>query len=382
MSIAKGWKESFSVGSGTLLDGRIAFCLTRKASLRSSRRPAAGFWWLGGRAQLRQKHRNYPMDPYRRQPRGIVAPLPGQPTIRYMRPRQPQLGEGSQNQPRPPVGLLGVAHAGGVPSEGLLEEAEGVLQVKASDVSFPEQAEIRSHSLWAGPPQPQLLRLAPPLTSGQPFDLHQNERTNHDRQGSAAAPAFVRPDFGVHLLPSSHAHSTVAGVLAFVLYGGFGPGLWIGALHLRSVAAWPSGVGGRLGEARIGVEAAARSQADKDLAWTSFQPLLELHGVVAGVEDEKRHVCRTALHCGSSEQPLDLLGGGHVHLPVRMDTLCIYRSRPTLAHEAQLRYELVGPSSHDRLSGGVARRMVIVAALRAALRIATGPDTYVHGVDR
>lgn len=50
------------------------------------------------------------MNPDRRQPSGFVAPLPGQFPVGDTCPRQPQLGECGQNQPRPPVGLFGVAH--------------------------------------------------------------------------------------------------------------------------------------------------------------------------------------------------------------------------------------------------------------------------------
>jgi hypothetical protein len=48
------------------------------------------------------------------------------------------------------------------------------------------------------------------------------------------------------------------------------------------------GVGGWTGEARISVEATPRPQAHEDLARTSLQPLLELYGIVASVEDEQR----------------------------------------------------------------------------------------------
>jgi hypothetical protein len=49
------------------------------------------------------------VDPDRCQATGVVATLPGQPPIRHVRSRQPKLGESGHHQPRPPVGLLGVA---------------------------------------------------------------------------------------------------------------------------------------------------------------------------------------------------------------------------------------------------------------------------------
>ena len=46
-------------------------------------------------------------------------------------------------------------------------------------------------------------------------------------------------------------------------------------------------MGGRTGEARVAVEATPRSQADEDLARAPFEPLLQLDGIVASVEDEQ-----------------------------------------------------------------------------------------------
>jgi hypothetical protein len=44
---------------------------------------------------------------------------------------------------------------------------------------------------------------------------------------------------------------------------------------------------GRIGEARIAVEAPPGAQTDENLARTSLKPLLHLHGIVASVEDEQ-----------------------------------------------------------------------------------------------
>src|SRR5215212_6915426 len=97
------------VGSGALLEGRVALGLAGEPTFGPPRRPTAGFRRLGGRAQVRQKRRNGAMDPDRRKTSRIVAALPWQPQVRNARARQPELGESYHNQPRPPVGLLGVA---------------------------------------------------------------------------------------------------------------------------------------------------------------------------------------------------------------------------------------------------------------------------------
>src|SRR5215207_7547807 len=68
--------------SGSLLDRRVAFRSAREAAFGPPRRPTAGFRRLRWRAQLRQKRRNYPVDPYRRQPTRIVTAFPRQTQVR------------------------------------------------------------------------------------------------------------------------------------------------------------------------------------------------------------------------------------------------------------------------------------------------------------
>src|SRR5215210_4288492 len=102
------------------------------------------------------------------------------------------------------------------------------------------------------PPQPQNPRLSsPPLAAGQPLDLYQHGRPDHDGQRPAATTAFVRPDLRMQVRPGPYARRSVAGVLACVLPRGLGPGARVRALHLRTVATRPSGVGRWTGETRI-----------------------------------------------------------------------------------------------------------------------------------
>jgi hypothetical protein len=77
-------------------------------------------------------------------------------------------------------------------------------------------------------------------------------------------------------------------------------------------------------------------------------------------------------HLGASD-PVGVLRGA--------DALYVYGRGPTLAHEVQLRDELVGPSGDDGLPRRVARRMVVETPLGATLRVASGPHADVHGVD-
>ena len=112
----------------------------------------------------------------------------------------------------------------------------------------------------------------------------------------------------------------------------------------------------------------------------SLQCLLELDGIVAGIEYEQRHTA--ASHRGASEQTLDLLAGYLVGLLLWSDATNIHGRGPTLAYESQLRDELVDPSGNDGLPGGVSRRMIVVSAIGTGLRIAAGPHAHVHRVDR
>jgi hypothetical protein len=144
------------------------------------------------------------------------------------------------------------------------------------------------------------------------------------------------------------------------------------------VAARPAGRSGRTGKARIAEEAASCPQPDEDLARPILQYSLQLDGVVACVEDEQGNA---ASHGPSPEQFPDLLRGERVSLLFRMDAPDVHRSGPALADEIELRDELVGPSGDDGLAGGVARWMIVLSSLGAALRVAALPHANVHSVD-
>jgi hypothetical protein len=148
------------------------------------------------------------------------------------------------------------------------------------------------------------------------------------------------------------------------------------------VAAWASDVFRRVAQARVAVEAAPGAQADEYLAWAPLQSLLHLDGVVARIEDEQRGSVSPTRRKGPPQERPHLLGGDLVGLLGGSDALHVHGSGPTLAHEVQLCDELVCPARHDGLAGGVARRMVVVAALRTTFRVAAIPHANVYGVDR
>jgi hypothetical protein len=137
-------------------------------------------------------------------------------------------------------------------------------------------------------------------------------------------------------------------------------------------------VRGRIGEARIAVEATPGAQADEDLPRAPLQCPLQFDGVVTCVEDEQ---WGGLSFFKPTQQSANLLGGDHVGVLGRPDTLHVHGGGPALAGEVELRDELVGPSGHDGLAGGVAGRVVVEAALWAALGVAARPHAHVHGVD-
>ncbi len=181
------------------------------------------------------------------------------------------------------------------------------------------------------------------------------------------APRGSGPSGAARPTPVVRARGSVTGVLTVVLGRGLGPGARIiVALHLRPVATRASNVlWRRVAEARGAVEEAPpRPQADEDLTRAPLQ-WCSLHlddGVVARVEDEQGSGL-------SSFEPVqqspDLLGGDLVGVLGGSDAPRIHGSGPTLAHEVELCDELllVGPACDDGLAGGVAGRMIVVAAL-------------------
>src|SRR5215207_3229017 len=134
-------------------------------------------------------------------------------------------------------------------------------------------------------------------------------------------------------------------------------------------------------QARVAVEAAPGAQAEEDLARAPLQSLLHLDWVVARIEDEQRDSVSPTRRKGPPQERPHLLGGDRIGVLGGTESSHIHGSGPTLAHEAQLCDELVGPARHDGLAGGVPRRMVVVAALGAALRIVAVPHAHINGVD-
>jgi len=171
------------VGSGALLVGRIAFGPAPEPAFGSPGRPAPqGCGGLAGvppgAPKKRPKGAAYPDRP---QAAGVVAPLPRRQPLCSAAGARASLRawrEGRQHQPRPHRSACpGWRSPGGrsIP-ESLLEEAEGMLQVQAPEISLPKKVEVRlapfgachhSHSSASA--------RAASRPSGQPLDFHQDK---------------------------------------------------------------------------------------------------------------------------------------------------------------------------------------------------------------
>src|SRR5690349_16370397 len=68
--------------------------------------------------------------------------LPGQVDVTDQLARQPQLPAGGRDQPGPAIGCCRVTRSNRGPTEGLFEEAEGVLDGKAPQVPAPEHTQV------------------------------------------------------------------------------------------------------------------------------------------------------------------------------------------------------------------------------------------------
>ena len=119
----------------------------------------------------------------------------------------------------------------------------------------------------------------------------------------------------------------------------------------------------------------ARKDAHEDLAALVLQLLCEGGAVIAGVEDEQRHL---PVGRQQPDEPTHLVDGrfGRAHL--RVEAHHVSRRCPRVLCPVELADPLVAPSRHDRLAGRVVRGRVVKAA-GTALGVTARPG---GGVDR
>ena len=79
--------------------------------------------------------------------------LPGPAQVGCEWAGEAELGVSGEDEPGPAVGGLGGADLRGRPAEGLLEQAEGVLDVEAPQVGLPEAVSVCGDGVGGGLPQ-------------------------------------------------------------------------------------------------------------------------------------------------------------------------------------------------------------------------------------
>src|SRR5215212_11296780 len=128
--------------SSALFQGRIAPGGPRPAAFGPPGGAAAGFWWARRRTQSQQQGGKGAADTIRRETFRPLPAFPRQPLIGNTRPGQAQLGVRRDEQRGPAIGLFGMTYPRQHPVQGLLTEAEGMLQIEAADVRAPQHAQV------------------------------------------------------------------------------------------------------------------------------------------------------------------------------------------------------------------------------------------------
>ena len=140
-----------------------------------------------------------PADPARgERPVRVGVFLPGPAQVGGEGAGEQELGVGSDDDPHPPVSLLGRADLRGREAEGALQGADGVLNVEPCEVGAPEL--VQGQGTGAGVPEPELaVRVA---AVGEPLDGDVEEGAAQDGQlVPAGEPAAVAVDLGMDVVP-------------------------------------------------------------------------------------------------------------------------------------------------------------------------------------
>jgi hypothetical protein len=119
-------------GSGGLFDGWVASSSLGAGAFGASGTGCLRFWWTGWGAQCWLKSAKSPSDAGGGEPAGFALSFPGQAQVVDEAAGQAQLGVGGDDEPGPPVGLFGGAQRWRGPTQGVLDEPEGVLDVEAA----------------------------------------------------------------------------------------------------------------------------------------------------------------------------------------------------------------------------------------------------------
>jgi hypothetical protein len=145
------------------------------------------------------------------------------------------------------------------------------------------------------------------------------------------------------------------------------------------VLTWATALGRRYCRRWVSLEAAAGAEADQDGNGEVCEPLRHVGRIVAGVENDEG---RGPIGSETVEQVFELFHRNRRGILVGMQALDIDRGGPGVRSTVELGQPPVRPSSDNQLTSGVARRMLVVAALGTRFSVAARPDAQVDGVDR
>mgnify|MGYP001826870116 CR=1 FL=1 len=182
---------------------------------------SGGFWWVGGCAEVCAKSSKPSADADGGQSVGCEWSFPWEAEVLDEAAGEAELGEHGDDEGSPAVGLFWGAERWCGPAEGVLGEAEGVLDVEPAEVGAPASVEVGF--VVSGPPQPQRFG-GPGGGFGEVFDLDADNAAGHDRCHGVGGPVATPVEFGVEAVPGGHGDGAVAGVVVGERDGRFGPG--------------------------------------------------------------------------------------------------------------------------------------------------------------
>src|SRR5271157_2217649 len=151
-------------------------------------------------------------DPGGGQAAGRGGALPGQAEVFGDAAGEPELGQGGQDQPGPPVGGGGVAEPGAGPAEDLLEEPECVFDIETPQERLPAAVYPGGIRGGIGGPQPHRPGV---MVVRQVIDGELDKGALDDRQlALVACPGAAGLQPGVHAVPGAGGGSAVPAGLA------------------------------------------------------------------------------------------------------------------------------------------------------------------------
>jgi hypothetical protein len=184
----------------------------------------------------------------------------------------------------------------------------------------------------------------------QVLDLDADHTAANDRRFRLVAPSPAAVKARVQVVPDLNGHRPVAGIEQLEVLGRSRQALRIGEAQCPAVASRSPALSAA--SRRIGVKDALGTDAAAHLDALVTKVVADADRVIAGVEDEQRHLAVGRLECQQTPHLDDRGGRG---IDVARDALEIDRHDPRVRARQQADDELIGPAGHDRLAGSAWR---------------------------